>query len=46
MCCRFDPSGSLLAVGLANGVIKVKLRHLYVHFLIQDKYLNFIKIFF
>lgn len=23
MCCRFDPSGSLLAVGLANGVIKI-----------------------
>ena len=45
MCCRFDPSGNLLAVGLANGVIKVKLRHLYVHFLIQDKYVNFIKIF-
>jgi len=24
MCCRFNPEGGLLAVGLANGVTKVK----------------------
>ena len=37
MCCRFNPEGSLLAAGLANGVTKVN----YVNFDISEFILVF-----
>ena len=30
MCCRFNPEGNLLAVGQANGVIKVSI-YIYIN---------------